>query len=40
MTAATRCLITTSNIKEQKEAEKGLKGNLNTNNPFGPFWPL
>ena len=33
-------LITAPDTKGQKEAEKGLKGNLNTNNPLGPFWPL
>ena len=33
-------LITASNTKGQKEVEKGLKGNLNTNNPFSTFRPL
>ena len=38
--SATRVIITTPDTKGQKEAEKGLKGNLNTNNPLGPFSPL
>ena len=38
--SATRVIITASDTKGQKEAEKGLKGNLNTNNPLGPFRPL
>ena len=33
-------IITAPDTKGQKEAEKGLKGNLDTNNPLGPFWPL
>ena len=33
-------LITAPDTKGQKEAEKGLKGDLDTNNPLGPFWPL
>ena len=33
-------LITAPDTKGQKEAEKGLKGNLNTNNPLGPLVPF
>ena len=35
-----RDLITVPNTKGKKREEKGLKGNLNTNDTFGPFVPL
>ena len=40
MVSATPVLITASNTKGQKEAEKGLKGNHQKNTPLVPFYPF